>query len=191
MKIIFITMILLFTHAVFSQDSLETRIFKADSSWARETFQFPIGFAPQINYSGFEEALFPPGWGKVESPEFWTYAFAWKVDHQESFSQQKLEDDLKLYFDGLMATRETQKSDSTFRTQVQLKPISSIENEDVYIGQIKLFDGFRTKKVLILNTKITVHNNFEESKDLLLFRFSPKDFDEEIWKQLDSLKLAN
>ncbi|SDB37317.1 hypothetical protein SAMN03097699_0970 [Flavobacteriaceae bacterium MAR_2010_188] len=191
MRIILITLILLFTYTVFSQDSLETRIFKADSSWAKETFKFPIGFAPELVYSGFEEAVFPPGWGNQESPEFWSYAFAWKVENIDSLSQKKLEEDLKLYFDGLMATRKTQKHDSVFRTQVQLKSISSIENEHVYTGQIKLFDGFRTKKVLILNTKVTVHNYFEESIDLLLFRFSPKDFEDEIWKRLDALELEN
>jgi hypothetical protein len=43
--------------------------------WGVERFLIPISFAPQISYKGVEDIRFAPGWAKIKTDEYWTYAF--------------------------------------------------------------------------------------------------------------------
>ncbi len=56
--------------------------------WTIERFLITISFAPQISYKGVEDIRFTPGWGKVDSDEYWTYAFLWYLDAHPKQKQE-------------------------------------------------------------------------------------------------------
>lgn len=60
----------------FSQEKKDLDILTTDSSWSKEVFHFPLGFAKEIHYEGTEDARFPRGWSKQNHPNFWSYVFA-------------------------------------------------------------------------------------------------------------------
>ena len=43
--------------------------------WRYEKLEFPLSFAPELKYEGFEELWFAPGMFDPESPTYFTYAF--------------------------------------------------------------------------------------------------------------------
>ncbi|MHA4893016.1 hypothetical protein, partial [Enterococcus faecium] len=69
--------------------------------WDIERFLIPIAFAPEISYKGVEDIRFTPGWGKVQTDEYWTYAFLWYLDGKVKTNEKIIEDNLKAYYTGL------------------------------------------------------------------------------------------
>ena len=46
---------------LIAQEKKDVNLFKTDSTWFKETIKFPINFAQNIKFEGFEELRFPPG----------------------------------------------------------------------------------------------------------------------------------
>jgi len=151
-----------------------------DSIWTKETFTFPIRFAKNINYKGFEEAQFPKGWSSKESSNFWSYVFVWNIEGNQINSEKELEADLKSYFDGLMGSQNT-------LTQCSRNE-NSIKNTS-YIGKVNFFDNLRTKQDVVLNVKIEKQYCKKTNKSLIVFRFSPKEFSHKVWNTLEEITL--
>lgn len=168
-----------------SQNSEIPYITGADSTWTREHFKFPLGFAPEISFEGFEEALFPKGWTKIEDPYFWTYAFAWNIDLAASLTLSQLEDHLKKYYDGLMRAVNKEVGLKIPSTVAKIDKIT----EDSFQGEVSVYDAFKSKKLLKLF--LTIHQTFceEDKRSLVIFRISPKEFDDEVWISLKKLGL--
>lgn len=168
-----------------SQNSEIPYITGADSTWTREHFTFPLGFAPEIPFEGFEEALFPKGWTKIEDPYFWTYAFVWNIDLIAALNTPQLEDYLKKYYDGLMRAVNKEVGLKIPSTVAKIDKIT----EDSFQGEVTVYDAFKSKKLLKLF--LTVNQTFceEDKRSLVIFRISPKEFDDEVWISLKKLGL--
>jgi len=180
MKKIIITLILLSPlTSIFGQEQETKDILKTD--WGKEIFVFPIRFAPEINYKGIEEARFPKGWGEIENPEFWSYVFAWDIDLDKEMTVSEIETDLQIYFDGLMNV-EIKKYPKTI---AKFRKINTAN----FIGTITTIDNFKTKKQMTLNVTVEQHYCKQKKKSIIIFRFSPKGFDNEIWNKLNMIKL--
>ncbi len=65
--------------------------------WTIERFPIPISFAPQILYKGVEDIRFTPGWAKVKSDEYWSYAFLWYLEGEIKMDSKILDRNLKTY----------------------------------------------------------------------------------------------
>lgn len=160
---------------VWGQES--ESLIMTDTTWQKEVFKFPIGFAQEINYQGYEEAFFPANWAKKDSIEFWSYIFVWKVNEQPTVSPHKLETNLKTYFKGLM------------ENDAEVKLYKG-EKKNFYRGTIKTTDRFFTKEEMTLNVTIEHHYCTEEKQSLILFRFSPRNYTHKVWNQLNELHLS-
>ena len=164
----------------FSQQEGTSNLLMADSSWAKEQFMFPIHFAPELNYVGFDEAYFPKDWSNQNSPDYWSYVFAWNIEGNATINEAVLEHDLQFYFDGLMTIVNKDKD-----FEVPKSTIVFLKNLDTsYKGKVRLFNAFHTKQMMTLNALVSVSYCEDQNKTLVLFRFSPSDFDTEIWKTL-------
>ncbi len=164
---------------------------KTDTTWRKELFTFPLGFAQEIPYTGLEDARFPVGWEHIESPNFWSYAFAWSIEDKKSVTEKELEMNLKLYFDGLMEiTSNSNKTDVT-TTTVGIHPEVNSNEVRMFSGKLTTFDRFFTKKKLTLNILVEHHYCHQNNKSIILFRFSPKAFDDAVWPTLKSVKLEH
>lgn len=187
MKQLLICFAILITTLVSAQDETHQNLLVTDSTWAKEVFKFPIGFAQDIPYSGFEEAQFPKGWGTKDSPRFWSYAFVWHIEGEIDINEHTLENDLQLYFDGLMAMNINGNIENgILKTNVLL-----VKTKTSYKGKLKTFDRLKTKGIITLNVTVEEHCCKEKNTTLLLFKFSPKSFDDSIWNELNTITLKN
>ena len=176
------TIILLFFCSTFllGQEQDHLLFLEADTTWRKELFVFPIQHARDIDYKGAEDARFPRGWEDQKSPEFWSYVFAWNIEHDGEITATELEVDLQKYFSGLMRGKET---------SVQISKKGTTGNSIQYTGAVKTIDNFFTKKPMTLNVIADQIYCKEKKKCIILFKFSPKEFGHEVWKKLEEPKL--
>lgn len=159
-------------------------LLKTDKTWTKEVFTFPLNFARDIPYKGTEEAHFPRGWRDVDSPEFWSYAFAWNVDLTTDLTKEKLENNLAQYFDGLMRVVNKNKD------LVPPKSIAEVKQDGAqFRGTIEIFDAFVTDEAMTLQVVVEKQYCTEKQQSILVFKFSPKAFQHEIWDTLEKIKL--
>jgi len=190
MKYVLLFMALL-SCSIFSiaQKPEDPGVLDTDSSWKKEIFHFPLNFAKEINYTGIEDARFPTGWGNKDSVAFWSYAFAWHINLGATLTERELESNLQIYFDGLMRAVNSDKEailESTIALFIKKGPASDTPR---FVGKIRVFDAFFTKKPMILNVLVDRYFCKQEKNHILLFRFSPREFESEIWKKLKEVKL--
>ncbi|WP_323756735.1 hypothetical protein [Roseivirga sp.] len=166
------------------------RLLEADSTWGKELFQFPISFAQEINFQGAEVALFPKGWSNEESPEFWSYAFVWEIDVDKLVTKSVLESSLQLYFDGLLGIDTWKKNNAGIQnTKALLVEKEASKSTSRFTGQLDIFESRYTQKPMTLQVTI-VQRYCEQTKEaVILFKFSPKDFDHNTWVKLDEIEL--
>ena len=159
-------------------------LLKTDSTWGKEVFTFPLRFAKEIKYEGFEEAHFPKGWIKEESPEFWSYAFVWYINLQEELTAKEIEKSIQIYFDGLMISVNKEEGKTLLKTTAKISKIEASNGVSNFSGTVLIYDSFVTKKPLLLNVHIEKKDCKSNKKSLVLFRFSPKNYKHNIWEML-------
>lgn len=128
----------------FSQHTNHEELFKTDSTvWIKEIIKFPLGFAPEIAYEGYEDLRFvKDGWGKVDHPEFWSYAFGWDIKTEAKPTLKDIEHNIQLYYDGLMKAVNKDKAFTVPKSVISFQKT----NTNQYRGTIKTYDAFYTKK---------------------------------------------
>ena len=60
-----------------------------------------------------------------------------------------------------------------------------------YIGKVKTFDTRYTNKPMTLNVLVESSYCQQEKKAILVFRFSQKEFENDVWHKLKSVNLSN
>lgn len=148
-----------------------------------------MNFAPEINFQGWEEAVFPPNWAKKDSNEFWSYAFAWNINSDIKLTKKELEKHLKHYFNGLMQSVNRDKEVKIPHTIARFFEKEQAGEGSFYIGKIVVYDAFFTKRPLTLNVSVEQHRCKEQQKSAVFFRFSPQEFGNEAWQVLEKVKL--
>lgn len=86
-----------------AQESKPATILNAPENWRMEIINFPLSFVPSLDYIGFEDIRFAPGWADTTAVDYFTYTFTWVLDKNPKLDQEKLETQMKAYFDGLIA----------------------------------------------------------------------------------------
>ncbi|WP_290700951.1 hypothetical protein [Lacinutrix sp.] len=187
MRFLFLFFLLSFS-ASLSINAQETTdlLLDIDEPWRSERLTFPIRFAPSLDYKGIEEVRFAEGWSSPDSDEFWTYTFLWYLDEDPKVTANIIEDDIEAYFNGLM-NLVGKGSDIPDANVVFVKDANTT---NTYIGKAKIFDAFFNKDIQELNIKAIVNYCSKTNKHTVLFTFSPKEFDHNIWKTLDTISLA-
>jgi len=183
--------LLLHSIVLFGQEQESLYLLETDSTWRKEVFTFPPSFAKELNYEGFVEAQFPEGWRKKDSPEFWSYVFAWNIEGNEMLTTNELEANLQIYFDGLMKVVNKDKNIVLPNTIAQFHKKENANNISKFTGTIKIYDAFVTKKIIPLNVLVEKYYCDQKKKSIIFFRLSPKDFGNEIWLKLEKIKLRD
>ncbi|WP_052158231.1 serine hydrolase domain-containing protein [Lacinutrix jangbogonensis] len=158
----------------YSTDLLKT------NNWGKELFAIPLHFAPDIELKGFEAARFPKGWNDTKSPNFWTYAFAWKVNIDKPLTQTQVEDYLIQYYNGLLSGVNKEKDLVLPKTTVEITQ----NKEGAFVGETTIYDTFVTRKPLVLHFNIKQTLCDKNGESILLFRVSPKKFNHKVWRDL-------
>jgi len=129
---------------------------EAPASWRKESFTFPLAYAPSLPYEGTEEVRFSPQWAHFSAPDGFTYAVLWDIK-PTPMEGLALERALSVYFDGLMNTVAiARKLDAMVpQTQVALHPLASPDGwSGAYAGTIHTWNGFAKAEPLVLNAEI-------------------------------------
>lgn len=187
---LFTCILLLFSVIGFSQDHKELEILEADSTWTKELIRFPLGFAPQINFEGYEDIRFAKNWNTPTSSEFFTYAFVWKINLSQLPTTKLLNDNMTLYYDGLMRAVNKDKTITVPDTKVNFTKNDSTKTLPEFKGTINVYDAFFTKKVIDLFANVETFYCAEKNTYVLLFRISSFNFEDTIWKKLKTVTLT-
>ncbi|MFZ1330772.1 MAG: serine hydrolase [Flavobacteriales bacterium] len=158
-------------------------ILDAPDGWASEIIPFPINFAPTIDLKGFEELSFAPNWRDSTSQNLWTLMYVWYVEPSGDLTDEQLAHYLEAYYDGLMDV-EYATDHGAEKTRCTIKNTPEGKR-----AEIRVFDNFVKKKMMLLNMKIEQGHCAETDKQLIQFRISPKRFDDQIWDKFDAVRV--
>lgn len=173
----------------FSQHKEDINLINIDSTWGKEIIKVPFWFAPKIKYQGFEDIRFAKGWENTNSNGFWTLVFAWDINLKTKPTEQFFEENIKLYFDGLMKVVNEDEKLKIPETQANFKKTNSKKGTEYYKGIVTTYDAFTTKKMIVLNVTIESYYCKKRKKHIPLFRFSPRDYHHKAWEMLEQAKL--
>jgi len=174
----------------YSQEEQNLEVFTTDSTWIKEIINFPIGFAQDIKYEGFEDLRFPQGWSKEDSPNFWSYVWAWSINSVEEVTTSDLEKNIQFYFDGLLGLDYYKINDMKApKTNVVFIKKENTKGNLQFVGKVKTFDTRYTKDPMTLNVHVEHYYCETKKKTIIVFRYSPKPFDDNVWNTLNEVKL--
>jgi hypothetical protein len=165
-------------------------ILAIPGGWDVERFLIPISFAPQIPYNGVEDIRFMPGWGNVNSNEYWTYAFLWYLNETPLINTETIENNLKYYYTGLI-TSNIEKSkvpaDMIIATETHFKETEIYKGDlKTYQGTVYMFD-YMAQKPITLNCIVHFKTCPGSDKTFVFYEISPKTFTENVWQNLNQL----
>jgi hypothetical protein len=180
-----ISLLLLYSITTFGQKN-EFSLIKLDSTWGQEVLRFP---ARNMNYIGVGEVRFPPkGWIKPEHTFFWSYTYAWSINLNRQITEKELELDLVKYFNSLnkvdMGATTDKRKASAKVTKTKRKKSTTF-----FKGYVKTYDRFATNDLITLNVLIESRYCEKEKRTVILFKFSPKEFEHKVWRTLNEIKL--
>lgn len=160
------------------------------ADWRFERIDFPLSFAPDLKYKGFEELRFAPGMFKPESDTYFTYVFAMKITDDVTLDAPALQSLLETYFRGLCRTVAKEKKfdidTSKITAQVQADQPDAPPARN-FSATVASFDAFVTGKSLTLNREMIVIDT-SRTDHRIFAAVSPKPTDSPIWKLLRTLK---
>jgi len=179
---------LFFAVFTFGQKN-EFNLIKLDSTWGQEVLRFP---ARHMDYIGVGEVRFPPkGWINPEHDLFWSYTYAWSINVNRKIKEEELEIDLVKYFNSLNKIEMDSITDKRY-SLAKVTKTKKVKSTTFFEGQLKIFDRFATNKMITLNVLIESNYCKKAEKTILLFKFSPKEFNHNIWNTtLKKIKLFN
>lgn len=128
----------------------------APADWRKESFEFPLPYAPSLPYEGSEEVRFPPGWARFASEDGFSYVVLWDIK-PALMEAAVLERALSVYFDGLMNNVAIARKLEVMVPQsaVVLHPLAVPAGwSDAYAGAIHTWNGFAQGEPLVLNVEI-------------------------------------
>jgi hypothetical protein len=200
MKTIFILAVCLISFDMYGQEETKADFdghkwvapyhFPKPADWGIERFPIPISFAPRIPYKGVEDIRFTPGWAKVASEEYWTYAFLWYLDGSPTTDVKIIAANLKAYYTGLIeVNREGFKVpvEKVIPVQTSFKETETARGDQkTFTGTIVMLD-YMQQKPMTLNCIVHLKSCPDQNKTILFYEISPKPFTHGNWVMLNQL----
>ena len=150
----------------------------APEGWRKETFDFPLAFAPSIPFQGKEHVRFAPEWARFGEERGFSYVILWDIQRRPGFEAAELERALNVYFDGLMeqVTRGRKIVDPGTVTNTALHPLTAPDGWAAgYGGRVYTWNGFAKGEALTLNTEIAHRScGTDRSQVFLIFSQAPR-----------------
>lgn len=141
-SILLLVVFLAYFYIATAQEHPVKSVLKAPDNWQTEVLTFPLSFAPEIPYSGFEDLRFVPGWSDRDSDQFWAYMFVWVVDQSALLTSDSLTENVNQYYDGLMRIerRNAEEGLDISHTQSEFT-----KTDGGFQGKVHTWDAFFTK----------------------------------------------
>ena len=189
LKSLLIALLLSVAVGANAQETSQLAIVKADSTWGKEIIKFPIDWAPEITFKGFEELRFAPQRTNMEHEEFWTLVLSWSVQTTKEISQKELEFNFYHYFDMLMKPNHFAQE---FPEPELLFYDYDVNNTDtLFKGKMTFFDGLISGKMITVNILGSQTLCKTIGKAYVIFKISPQQFTHPIWEKLEKITLKD
>lgn len=150
--------------------------------WQGERLEFPLDFAPELEFRGVEELAFAPGMFRKDSDSYFSYALAIELEGDVAIDAPFLEHFLATYYRGLCrAVGESRK------LALDLAAVSAtVEGSgDHFSATVRTFDPFTDGGPLAL--KLILRTWPRAATTQLFGIASPLPDDASIWKELGTL----
>jgi hypothetical protein len=161
----------------------------APDNWRKESFPFPLIFAPSIPYEGTEHVRFAPFWSEFASERGFTYAILWDIKRRD-LQPQEIERALNVYFDGLMeqATRARKIEDPGTVSSNALHPLAAPAGwKQALGGRLWTWNGFGKGEPLVLHLEIATRDCGAE-RTQVLYAFSRATRTHPAWDELRRIR---
>ena len=162
----------------------------APDEWRKETFDFPLRFAPGIPYEGKEYVRFSPQWAHFDDGDGFSYLFMWDLK-TKPFNADDLEDYLETYFSGLMMNVGVQRkiADKAIKASAAAHPLTGIEGwTQTYGVEVRTWNAFNNGEPLLLWGEVSQRNCGERMQ--VFFAMSMAKRDQPIWRTLRAARQA-
>ncbi len=163
----------------------------APDDWRRETFPFPLPFAPGIAHEGAEHVRFAPSWARFADEDGFSYVFLWDVK-AKPVATEDLEDHLEAYFMGLMkgvAPGRNLEIPPT-PTAAALHPMTQVPGwTRAYGAEVRTWNAFSKAEPLVLYGEVA-HRECAAGRMQVFFAFSRARRDRAIWHGLRKVREA-
>lgn len=184
-----IILVLLCSLSNLAQEQKELGVFVSDTTWLEEIIEFPISFAPEINYEGYEDLRFAKKWRDQSHEDFWCYTFAWHIKGYEKQNTETLETNIKFYYDGIMTAVNKKKDFIVPKTIVSFIKNDSRKEDADYTGIIEVYDAFNTEDVMTLNVRVNVYYCDHKKSTTVVFKLSSQKFEHDVWERFKDITL--
>jgi hypothetical protein len=167
--------------------------FDTPEGWRAERSYSPPPFAPKFTLKGIEEIRFMPGWGIAGKEDYFSLAYLFWLDGGQKIDAGVLQENLKIYFDGLVITgggpvSHNIPSDKLLPTRVRIQKMKAEPDDlETYSGAIDMLD-YMTMKPMTLNCRAHVKNCDVQKHTALFIEASPKPFSDPLWQGLEKMK---
>lgn len=189
--------LILLTGVAASSAAEDSFAFSSPQGWRSERIPFPLGFAPEMKYQGFEELRFGPGMFQPKEDTYWTYGFFWWLEGKQEFDEKTLKRDLEIYYKGLSkavgGSRKLKMDLSKVAADVEksgpeLKVAGKGIHHVLYTAKLKTYDAFATGELLDLRVEISRHYFPEKDRTWVWFSVSPKGVDDPAWRTMRAMR---
>jgi hypothetical protein len=160
------------------------------NGWRIERYLFPPPFAPDVKLKGIEELHLPPGWGVASSNEYWSAAFLYWLDKNQTINAGVLKEILTTYFDGLINANIAPNTpkDKLVPTKVIVQKIKpEADDIETYSATINMLD-FQAMKPITLNYLAHVKSCNDKNHFPVFAEISPKPYTDALWNDLKKMK---
>ncbi len=177
------------TVMAISSICVAVRTCRTPDGWRTETIPFPLGFAPELDYTGLEELRFAPGMFTAGAEDYWTYAFVWWIPIDTDPGIERLQTDLEAYFFGLtrVVARGNGFDPGNPTYEARLNAVDESESGRLR-GRVLTFDAFAARKPVELNARIENVQCEEQGRRALIFLLSPQSEGHAVWRSLEAIR---
>ncbi|WP_372368070.1 hypothetical protein [Candidatus Uabimicrobium sp. HlEnr_7] len=159
---------------LFAEDKKDPFEFSAPEDWRPERIFFPLSFAPDIKYKGFEELRFAPGMFKPETEDYFCYVFFFWIEEKISIDKKEVHKILLAYYKGLCkAVADKRKLKLNFDT-IKVSVKDDEKSKGKFYVVVDWYDPFVTGEKLSLHMDINFFYSKDETKSILFACVSPK-----------------
>ncbi len=163
----------------------------APEDWRKQSFEFPLPFAPTLPFAGREEVRFAPAWARFAQSDGFSYVVLWDLE-RSTLEAAGLERALAVYFDGLMHTAgAARRLDAMVpASQVVLHPLAAPAGwSEGFAGTVHTWNAFGAAEPLVLNVEIA-HRPCGDARMQVFYAFSKAARTHSAWDALRRVRAA-
>lgn len=157
--------------------------------WESEVREFPLKFAPSLKHKGKEFIKYAPGYKNNNQTDFFSSVLLWDIANDPELNTSKLEFMMEVYYDGIINSTLQKKPGSTPGVPVTKSFFEEIKPH-LFVGKILLYDYLTESGTIALNIIVETRTCQKDNNYFILFKISPKDIQQAIWKKLNKADVA-